>query len=173
MTDLSDQLQRTCAKLEEAFPDAGLAFAAFRGELTVTMPTSLLLDVCQFLRDDEALDYSFLTDITAVDHPERKDRFCLVYHLLSMSRKARVCLKTYLSEDEQAPSLTPLWPGAGFYEREVYDLFGLGFAGHPDLRRIMMPDDWQGHPLRKDYPLSTTPVPFSHDWEERGRPTPH
>lgn len=173
MDQLSDQLERTRARLVASFPDAGLAFTVFRGELTVTVPTGVLLDVCRFLRAEEELDYGFLVDITAVDYPQRGDRFCLVYHLLSMQRRARLSLKTYVPEDEPVPSLTELWPGANFYEREVYDLFGVHFSGHPDLRRIMMPEDWEGHPLRKDYPLTTEPVPFSHDWEERGRPTPY
>lgn len=173
MEQLSDRLERTRRRLADAFPEAELSFAAFRGELTVTMPVGLLPDACRFLREDEELSYDFLVSITAVDFPERPDRFCLVYHLLSRRHHARVRVKTYVAEDEPVSSLTALWPGADFYEREVYDLFGVNFAGHPGLRRIMMPDEWEGHPLRKDYPLTTEPVPFSHDWEERGTPTPH
>ena len=102
----------------------------------------------------QAAGYNFFEDMTAVDWFPASPRFQLSYHILSHAFKERIRLRAMLDEaDPTVDSITPVWPGANYYEREVFDLFGIRFAGHPDLRRIMMPDDWQGHPLRKDYPV--------------------
>jgi len=107
-----------------------------------------------------------LSTITAVDWLEREPRYYVVYHLMSLSTRAVVRLKIQVGDDEhpdpEAPSVTSVWPAANWYEREVYDLFGIRFTGHPDLRRIEMPDDWVGHPLRKDYPLTGIQLPEPH-----------
>lgn len=125
-----------------------------RNELSIYIERTAIHDAARLLRDDPELRFSFLSDITCVDWYPAEPRFEVVYHILSMSRKERVRLKVKLDgRDPHVESLTSLWPGANFFEREVFDLFGVQFEGHPYLRRIMMPEDWEGHPLRKDYPV--------------------
>jgi NADH-quinone oxidoreductase subunit C len=112
-----------------------------------------LIATCQALQGP-GLEYIAFSDVTAVDfHPTREPRFDVVYHLVSPHRRARVRLKVRVNKDEEVPSLTAVFPGAGWPERELYDLFGIVFTGHEDLRRLMMPEDWEGYPLRKDYPV--------------------
>jgi NADH-quinone oxidoreductase subunit C len=125
-----------------------------RGELTIWVRRESLRDACTLLRDDASTKFNFLSDITCVDWYPAEPRFEVVYSLLSMARKERIRIKVKLdSADPAVDSLTALWPGADPFEREVFDLFGIRFNDHPYLRRIMMPDDWEGHPLRKDYPV--------------------
>jgi NADH-quinone oxidoreductase subunit C len=113
-----------------------------------------ILPVGLALRDAPGLEYRSFSNVTAVDHhPRRTPRFDVVYHVVSTHRRARVRLKVRLGLDEPIASVTPVWAGAGWCEREIYDLFGIVFDGHPDLRRLMMTEDWEGHPLRKDYPV--------------------
>lgn len=108
--------------------------------------------VLKTLRDDTSLDYKLLCDLTCVDRPEMAQRFNVVYNLYSVSRNRRIFLRVRVAEGEAVPTASGVFPAADWAEREVYDLFGVIFEGHPDLRRIVLPDDWQGHPLRKDYP---------------------
>jgi NADH-quinone oxidoreductase subunit C len=125
-----------------------------RDEMTIWVDRGSLPEVCAILRDDPSTKYNFLSDITCVDWYPTEPRFEVVYSLLSMPRKDRIRLKVRLNgDDPNLSSLTSLWPAADFFEREVFDLFGVRFQGHPNLRRIMMPEDWEGHPLRKDYPV--------------------
>jgi NADH-quinone oxidoreductase subunit C len=120
-------------------------------EMTLTIARENIREACRCLRD---AGYNFLADVTCLDLLPSEPRFAVAYHLLSMARKERLRLKVFLSgEDAAVDSITPVWPAANFYEREIFDLFGVRFGEHPNLRRIMMPDDWQGHPLRKDYPV--------------------
>ncbi|MDW5266712.1 MULTISPECIES: NADH-quinone oxidoreductase subunit C [Acidobacteriaceae] len=122
-----------------------------REELTITVARENVIAACKAVRQ---AGYTFLEDVTAVDWYPSEPRFQITYHILSMSLKARVRLVVGLSEsDAVIDSIVGVWPSANFYEREVFDLFGVRFSGHPNLRRIMMPEDWQGHPLRKDYPV--------------------
>jgi NADH-quinone oxidoreductase subunit C len=122
-----------------------------RGELTITVARESILPACEAVR---AAGYTFLEDVTAVDWYPQEPRFQLSYHILSMSLKQRLRLVVQLNSDNAAvDSITSVWPSANFYEREVFDLFGVDFPGHPRLTRIMMPTDWEGHPLRKDYPV--------------------
>ena len=121
-----------------------------------------LIPLLQFLKTDGSMDYIFLSDITATDE-EVEPRFELVYNLFSLSKKCRIRVKTRVREGEEAPTATTLWSAANWAEREVWDMFGIKFKGHPDLRRILMDERWLGHPLRKDYPLRgyqifTTPM---------------
>jgi len=120
-----------------------------------------LVEVCTYFKKD--LQYDFLETITAVDWPERVPRFDIVYQLLSIQHQYFVRLKVHVGQRREEhpaiPTVTNIWPGANWYEREVYDLFGITFTGHPDLRRILMPTDWTTHPLRKDYPLSGFDLP--------------
>ena len=132
-------------------PDA-LADAKFdRGELTLTI---IAEEIRSAVATVQAAGYNFFEDVTAVDWFPSSPRFQLSYHIVSHTYKERIRLRVLLEGDAPAvESITSVWPAANFYEREVFDLFGIGFEGHPNLRRIMMPDDWQGHPLRKDYPV--------------------
>jgi NADH-quinone oxidoreductase subunit C len=121
---------------------------------TILVPVEHLLSTCRALRDAPGLEFVAFSDVTAADfHPRRQPRFDVVYHVVSPHRRARVRLKVHVSLDEPVPSVSGIWRGAGWTEREVYDLFGIVFEGHDDLRRLMMPEDWEGHPLRKDYPV--------------------
>jgi NADH-quinone oxidoreductase subunit C len=121
-------------------------------ELSVYIARESIRPACAYLKAQGLTD--FLSDLTCADFYPREPRFEMAYHLLSIKRKERVRLKVRLNgEDAVIESITPLWPSANFFEREVFDLFGVRFLGHPYLRRIMMPEDWEGHPLRKDYPV--------------------
>lgn len=140
-------------KLREFDSGAVEASQVFRGELTVFIPRNRLVRVCEFLRDAPDLSYKFLADLTAVDRYPTEPRFEVVYHLLSLETSARLRLKTRLpGGDPAVDSVVPVWPAAYAFEREVFDLFGIRFGGHPDLRRILLPEEWEGYPLRKDYP---------------------
>jgi len=111
-----------------------------------------IVAVAKLLRDDKALDYKLLCDLTCVDRPWEERRFCVTYNFYSLSRNRRLFLRVRVPQGEPVPTLSGLYPAANWAEREVYDLFGVVFADHPDLRRIELPDDWEGHPLQKDYP---------------------
>jgi len=125
-----------------------------RDEMTVYVDRANIREACVLLKDDPDSDFNFLSDITCVDWYPAEPRFEVVYHLLSIPKKERVRLKVRLnSSSPVVESLTSVWPGANYFEREVFDLFGVRFTGHPYLRRILMPEDWEGHPLRKDYPV--------------------
>ncbi len=125
-----------------------------RDEMTIYVDRPAIREACAVLRDDPACAFTSLSDITCVDCYPAEPRFEVVYHLLSMKKKERARLKVRLNGDSPAlESLTSLWPGANYFEREVFDLFGVRFTGHPYLRRLLMPEDWEGHPLRKDYPV--------------------
>ncbi|MGO4213513.1 NADH-quinone oxidoreductase subunit C [Terriglobus sp. 2YAB30_2] len=120
-------------------------------ELTITVPKEQIVAAVKAV---QAAGYNFMEDVTCVDWYPSEPRFNVTYHILSHSLKERVRLIAPVgSEDLSIDSITDVWPAANFYEREVFDLFGVHFGGHPNLRRIMMPDDWKGHPLRKDYPV--------------------
>ena len=125
-----------------------------REEMSIYVERSSIREACALLRDDAACPFNFLSDVTCVDWYPSEPRFEVIYHLLSIPQKERVRLKVRLSGDAPAvESVTSVWPAANFFEREVYDLFGIRFTGHPYLRRIQMPENWEGHPLRKDYPV--------------------
>ena len=121
---------------------------------TIGVAVEHLTATCRALRDAPGLEFVAFSDVTAADfHPRRTPRFDVVYHFVSPHRRARVRVKTQVHTDEPVPTISGIWNGADWPEREVFDLFGIFFDGHPDLRRLMMPEDWQGHPLRKDYPV--------------------
>jgi len=138
--------------LKSKFPGAVLETHAFRGDQTAVINKGSLAEVAAFLKGE--LGFDFLMDLTAVDYAPREPRFELVVHFYSSKHNYRLRLKCPVEAGEpEVASLTPLWPGANWFEREVYDMFGIKFEGHPDLRRILMYDGFEGHPLRKDYPL--------------------
>jgi NADH-quinone oxidoreductase subunit C len=125
-----------------------------RDEMSIYIERSSIVEACALLREDQNCPFNFLSDVTCVDWYPSEPRFEVVYHLLSIPNKERVRMKVRLSGDSPTlESLTPIWPAANYFEREVFDLFGIRFSGHPYLRRLLMPEDWEGHPLRKDYPV--------------------
>jgi NADH-quinone oxidoreductase subunit C len=125
-----------------------------RDELTVVVERSSIREACALLRDDPNCPFNYIADVTCVDWYPADPRFEVIYHLLSIPNKERVRLKVRLQGESPAlESVTSVWPGANYFEREVFDLFGIRFSGHPYLRRIQMPENWEGHPLRKDYPV--------------------
>ncbi len=125
-----------------------------RDEMTIHVGRDHIREACVVLKEDAACPFNYLSDITCVDWYPSEPRFEVIYHLLSISNKERVRLKVHLnSASPVVESLTSVWPGANYFEREVFDMFGIRFTGHPYLRRILMPEDWEGYPLRKDYPV--------------------
>jgi len=142
--------------LRDAMPGAIVQLVRFRDETTIHVRRELLRDVCFLLRDDPRVSLNFLTDLTALDMLRLRiePRFDVVALLYSLKNRVRVRLKAGCNDGEQVPSLVPVWNGANWLEREAYDMFGIIFEGHPNLKRMLLPDDWdEGFPLRKDYPL--------------------
>lgn len=154
-------------KIAEQYPDAIEEVYEFRGDTWLFIKPERLLEVCRLLRDDPDLGYLYISDITAIDwlpyweKGEKPKRFEVVYNLYSPVHFRRIFLKVRVNDGESVPSVTGIWEGANYPEREVYDMFGIPFEGHPNLKRILMPDDWVGHPLRKDFPLGGEPIPFA------------
>ena len=142
--------------IRERFPSGVLEVHAVRGEETVLIRPEGVGEFFRFLKEKPGLDFDFLTDITAVDYLGKKEpRFEVVYHLRSMQWNHRLRVKTPVSgESPEVDSLTPLWPGANWLEREVWDMYGIRFRGHPNLKRILLYEEFKGHPLRKDYPVN-------------------
>ncbi len=135
-------------------PKAVAEVIEFRGETTIVVPRELLRATAERCREDAKLQYNLLTDATCVDRYPAEPRFELSYHLVSIPKREKVRLRVRLSgNDAVVDSLVPVWPGANWLEREIFDLFGIRFRDHPDLRRILLPDDWEGYPLRRDYPV--------------------
>jgi len=141
------------AALQAALPGAVEHVSYFVGDWTLIVPLERLIETMRHLREASDAAFDFCSDVTASDWPTRDKRFDVIYCLYSTRLRHRVRVKVRASEVDPVPSVTPVWLAANWLEREVYDLFGVNFTGHPDRRRILMPDDWQGHPQRKDYPL--------------------
>ncbi len=141
-------------KLKAKFDGAVLEAVEFIGQVSIRIAPDRIVEVCNFLRDDADARFNYLSDLTCVHYPMVPERpLEVVYSLYSIPRNERVRLKVSLAEGASADSVTGVWPTSNWMEREVYDLFGVTFKNHPDLRRILLPPDWEGHPLRKDYPL--------------------
>ena len=144
----------TIQRIQDTLDEAVIEVHSQLNQDTVIIAQSGLLEVARLLRDDPQLEYNYLMDLTAVDYWKRKPRFEVVYHFLSLKNNFRIRVKVPVPEpDPKVDSLTSLWSAANWYEREVYDMFGIQFVGHPDLRRILMYPEFEGHPLRKDYPI--------------------
>ncbi len=140
--------------LKDRFSGELLGHKTQWGELTVSLPAKALLGMSTFLRDTPGLEFDFLSDVTAVDWGlEAEPRFEVVYHLYSIKHRHRIRMKVPVAEGTGVPTVSKIWKTANWHERETYDMFGIRFDNHPDLRRILMPDDYEGHPLRKDFPL--------------------
>jgi len=162
-------------RLRERFPGLSLrrqTGAAVR-DATWFVPGEQIVEICTFLRDDPEFDFAMLAWLGGVDLLPREPRFEVVYSLLSLSRNARLHLKVALSEENpRVPTVTGVWPTANWHEREAFDFYGITFAGHPDLTRILLPEDWVGWPLRKDSPLGYEEVAFTHNTPARIKPAP-
>jgi NADH-quinone oxidoreductase subunit C len=141
------------AGLQGTMPGSVLAVSYFAGDWTVIVDRAAILDVARHLRTAADAAFDICSDVTATDWPPRAERFDVVYCLFSTAHRHRLRVKARVADGDAIDSVTPVWPAANWLEREVFDMFGIGFSGHPNLRRILMPDDWQGHPQRKDYPL--------------------
>ncbi|MGE5816023.1 MAG: NADH-quinone oxidoreductase subunit C [Acidobacteriota bacterium] len=141
------------AGLQQAMSGAVEQVSFFVGDWTLIVALERLVEVAEWLRDEPSALFNFCSDVTATDWPSRTKRFDVIYCLYSIPHQHRVRVKVRAGEEDPVPSVTGVWPAANWLEREVFDMFGVRFTGHPDLRRILMPEEWQGHPQRKDYPL--------------------
>ena len=139
--------------LQPLVPGAALEAGQSVDFATIYVPSDRLVETCLALRDTPALDFNVLTEVTAADYLPREPRYEVVYHLLSIAKKLRLRLKVRVESNGVVPTVQGVWRGAGWPEREVWDMFGIVFDGHGDLRRLLMPEDWEGHPARKDYPV--------------------
>jgi len=147
-------MEELVGKIKETFPQAIEETAVYKDEHTIRVKLSYLLEVSRFLKEDTSCGFDFLSDLCGVDYMGRVPRFEVVYHLYSMKHRHRLRMKISPSdEDLTVPSVVSVWKTADWHERECYDLFGITFRDHPDLRRILTPDGFQGYPLRKDFPL--------------------
>jgi NADH-quinone oxidoreductase subunit C len=160
--------------VQSAFPDAVIDIVEFRGEITLVVDPSRIPEIAAYCRDTAGLEYNFLSDVAGVDYYPQEPRFGINYHLYSMIHNRSLRLKAYVPGDApELPTVTPVYPAANWSEREVYDMFGVVFTGHPDLRRILMPEQWDGYPQRKDYPLGYETVQFSFNFDEVDRHKPY
>jgi len=141
-------------KLREAMPEAIEEVSSFRDQVSIRVFKDYWVAACTLLRDTPGLDFDFLTDLTAVDYPTRPQRFDVVIHIYSMTQNHLLRVKTAAADGETVPTLVGVWKAANWEERETFDMYGIVFEGHPDLRRILLAEDWEGYPLRKDYPLA-------------------
>jgi NADH-quinone oxidoreductase subunit C len=151
-------------KIKNKFPDEVLDITQFRDQVSVIVKRDRIIDICRYLYEDPDIYMDYLSDLCGVDYPGRRFRFEVVYNLYSLKYRHRIRIKALIpEEDPSIDSVVSIWSGANWHEREVCDMFGIVFNGHPDLRRILMPEDWEGYPLRKDYPLKGP-----EGWEYRG-----
>jgi NADH-quinone oxidoreductase subunit C len=163
-------------ELANQFGDAVTPLETFRGELSFMVEPSRISEVAEFLRDAEGLEFKMLVDIAGIDYYPVEDpgRFALSYHLLSIRWNSRIRLKVFWSDgDAPVQSMTSLWLSADWEEREAHDMFGIEFSGHPDMRRLLMPEDWEGFPQRRDYPLGYETVQFSFNTDEIDKYKPY
>ena len=150
--------EKVLDKLKTRFQVAIEEYNEFRGELTVVISKEKIIEVCRFLKEDNELQFDFLMDVCCIDMYKPKKRFGVIYNLYSLSRKHRIRLKTFTEEENpKVPTVTGIWRTANWHERETYDMFGVIFEDHPDLRRVYLPEEFEHHPLRKDFPLMGIP----------------
>jgi len=145
-------------KLQEKFPKVKFEFVDYRGDLSVKLDKEYITDVCRFLKEEHDLEFRLCVDVTAIDWAKRKNRFTVVYHIFSLKNNFRLRLKADVDESDcSIETVSGVWKTADWHERETYDMFGIKFNNHPDLRRMYMPEDFEYHPLRKDFPLMGIP----------------
>lgn len=150
--------QTVLERLKSYRVDAVLESREFRGELTVVVPKERIVEICSFLKNDPELAYDFLSDLCGIDMYTPEKRFGVIYNLLSLKNSHRLRIRTFVEEDDpKVPTVTGVWGTANAHERETYDMFGIVFEGHPDLRRMYMPEEFEYYPLRKDFPLMGIP----------------
>jgi len=167
-------IEKTIAALKERFGDAVEQVVEFRGETTVWVSKDVIVEALRFLKETPGLRYTFLAALTAYDDWPDEPRFKVVYQLREMTTLTNLRVKCAVPGDApELPTVTRVHLNANWYEREVYDMFGIKFTSHPDLRRILMPADWQGHPLRKDYPLGYEEVEFTFNFDEIEKKKPY
>lgn len=149
--DIADDpfIERIKQRFGEAITEAVATF----GQQILAVKKASYLELCRFLRDDQEFPFDLCSDLTALHWPDRAEQFDVVVQLYSISKIRRLRVKVAIADGQECPSVTSIWSGANWMEREVYDMFGIRFDGHPDLRRILLPEDWPGHPLRKEYPI--------------------
>ncbi len=151
---MDEKREKTLVQIvKDTFRHAVLDTVIFRDEVTHVVDAGSLVAICNFLKTDPRLRMNYIVDVIGVDYHPRTPRFEVVYHMYSIIHKHRLRLKVLLDEGQSVPSVSSVWPGANWPEREAYDMFGIVFDGHPNLKRIYLTDDWVGYPLRKDYPL--------------------
>ncbi len=161
-------------QIKSKFPEAVQDTIEYRGETTLVVRPEALIEVATFLRDEPSLGFDLLSDVSAVDHYPAQPRFALNYHLYALESARSLRLKVWLDgETPSIASITGVYPGANWHEREVYDLMGIRFEGHPDLRRIFMPEDFLGYPLRKDAAQFYEEPQFTHNFDEIERQKPY
>jgi NADH-quinone oxidoreductase subunit C len=151
---MDESLNKLGETIASALADAVIGHSVAHGELTITAAASHIVAVVRFLRDDERCQFWSIIDVTAIDWPNRERRFDVVYHFLSPRLNTRIRVKVEVDETTPVPSIINVFPGADWFERETYDLYGVLFTGHPDMRRLLTDYGFEGHPLRKDFPLT-------------------
>ena len=167
-------VEKAVSKLQKSFGEAILEVHEFRGQTTAVLKSDILIDASTLLREDPELMFGYLAALTAVDYWPDEPRFHVVYQLYSHEHATFIGLRVPVNGEEASmPSLEPVFVNANWHEREVFDMFGIKFGGNSDLRRILMPLDWEGHPLRKDYPLGYEEVQFSFNFDEIDRRKPY
>jgi NADH-quinone oxidoreductase subunit C len=150
--------EKILEQLKSKFSDAILAADEFRGELTMVFPKERIVEICRYVKEDEALSFNLLADLFGIDMATPTNRFGVVYNLYSFKTRQRIRLKVFTEEENpKVPTVTGVWKTANWHEREAFDMFGIVFEGHPDLRRLYMPEEFEYHPLRKDFPLMGIP----------------
>lgn len=150
--------QKVIEKLKSRFGDNAIEANEFRGELTIVVPKEIIIDVCRFLKDDTTLKFDLLADLCGIDMYTPAKRFGVIYNLYSLTSQHRIRIKTFVEEENpKLPTVSNVWTTANWHERETYDMFGIVFEGHPDLRRMYLPEEFEHYPLRKDFPLMGIP----------------
>jgi NADH-quinone oxidoreductase subunit C len=170
--DLSPEDCPALYLIQQRFPEDVISTRLFRDEMTITVKKENIVAICKLLRDSPETNYNYLSDISGLDRlnfmAEDEDRFEVIYNMYSLGSFQRLRLKALISEDDpRIDTVEGVWPNANWNEREIFDLFGITFNHHSDLRRILMPDDWVGHPMRKDFPLGGEEIEFSHNVRDK------
>lgn len=151
-------------RIKERFPQSVEDITSYQGQVSVTVTSDSIVDICTYIQQEDDLLFDYLADLCGCDYPDRELRFEVVYNIRSLKHNYFIRLKVQLPEENPSvKSVSSVWLTASWFEREAHDMFGINFDDHPDLRRILMPEDWEGHPLRKDYPLKG-----SDDWKWKG-----
>ena len=171
---MTNLIEKAVDTLRKSLGESLISVEQFRGQTTLILDQECIVKACTTLRDDPALAFNLLAALTAVDYWPEEPRFAVVYQLYSVPNKVFLGLRVLLQGDSpEVATIETVYPNANWHEREVYDMFGIQFRGHSDLRRIIMPHEWEGHPLRKDYPLGYEEVQFSFNFDEIDRRKPY